>query len=251
MPEIFPQLICKRSHTPTRYFEVTPSRNQQRSQYAHASGIFGRIMNELKRYNSDQLVATHKTDGNPEGKGANGFLLDWYQSEPRGVVAKPQHQVLAEFFTSMLILSAGFKYKPVIGGTNYLYWYEDEWNLSLIAPDEWSDERRAGFAGRCVLQYDMTWTITPSDLLGKNNAVSDAIGRFYDAFAETLDTDRTLEDILPFYVGRMPYYQRLYANALSRSIRGAVAIGHQASIGCRDWQVLLPQLDRVLLLHQD
>lgn len=208
-------------------------------------------MGELKRYQSDELAVARKTDGNPEGKGANGFMLDWYQSEPRGVVAKQQHQVLAEFFTSMFVLSAKFKYKPAIGVENYLYWINDEWALSLIAPEEWSDERRTGFAGMCVLQHDMTWTIAPSELLGLDNTVSNAIGRFYDAFAETLDTDRTLEEILPFYVGRMPYYQRLYANALSRSIRAAVILGDQSSIPCREWQLLLPRLDRVLLLHQE
>jgi hypothetical protein len=208
-------------------------------------------MNDLKPYQSGELAAAAKADGNPEGKGANGFLLDWYQSEPRGVAAKPQHQVLAEFFTSMLVLSAAFKYKPVIGVNNYLYCLNNEWSLSLIAPDEWSDEWRAGYAGTCILQHDMTWTIAPSDLLGEDNPVSDAIARFYDAFADTLDTDRTLEEILPFYIGRMPYYQRLYASALSRSVRSSVTLGDQASIRCRDWQMLLPRLDRVLLLNKD
>lgn len=208
-------------------------------------------MGEIRQYSSRALDVTRKTDGNLDGKGLNGFLLDWYQTEPRGVVAKPQNQVLAEFFTSMLVLSAKFKYKPAIGVTNYLYWVDDEWSLSLIAPEQWSDERRAGFAGMCVLQRDQTWTITPSELLGEDNLVSDAVGRFYDAFAETLDTDRTLEEILPFYVGKMPYYQRLHAAALSRSIRAAVILGDQTSIKCRHWRMLLPRLDSVLLLDKD
>lgn len=208
-------------------------------------------MGELKQYRSRELDISRKTDGNPEGKGLNGFLLDWHQTEPRGVVAKPQNQVLAEFFTSMLVLSANFSYKPAIGVSNYLYWVSGEWSLSLIAPDEWSDERSAGFAGMCELQHDQTWTITPSDLLGQDNAVSDAVGRFYDAFAETLDTDRTLEEMLPFYVGRMRYYQRLQASALSRSIRAAVTLGDQASVKCRHWRLLLPRLDQVLLPGKD
>lgn len=206
-------------------------------------------MGELKHYKSNDITVAHESDGNPDGKGANGFMLDWYQTEPRGVIAKPQHQVLAEFFTSMLVLSAKFKYKPAIGVANFLYWVNDEWSLSLIAPHEWSDERRAGFAGKCQLQRDMTWTITPSELLGEDNAVSDAVGRFYDAFAETLDTDQTLEEILPFYVGTMPYYQRLHASALSRSIRSAVILGDQSSKRCRDWRMLLARLERVLLMN--
>jgi len=208
-------------------------------------------MGELKRYSSRDVAMAPQAAGNPEGKGLNGFLLDWYQSEPRGVVAKPQRQVLAEFFTSMLVLSAKFKYKPAVGVENYLYWIESEWSLSLIAPDEWSDERRARFAGTCVLQRDMTWTITPSDLLTEDNPVSDAIGRFYDAFAETLDTELTLEEILPFHVAKMPYYQRLYASALSRSIRAAVILGGQTSTECRHWRMLLPRLERLLLSRED
>ena len=197
---------------------------------------------------SSAIVA--KTDANPEGKGLNGFLLDWYQSAPRGVAVKPQRQILAEFFTSMLVLSAAFKYRPAVGTTNYLYWINGEWSLSLIAPAEWSDERRAGFAGICTLQRDMTWTITPSGLLAEENPVSDAIGRFYDAFVKMLDTDLTLEEILPFHVGRLHYYQRLYASALSRSVRAAVKLGHQSATSCRHWHKLLPERGTALLAHR-
>ena len=204
-------------------------------------------MGNLKRQRTGGLARARKTDGNPEGKGNNGFLLDWSLTEPRGVIAKPQRQVLAEFFTSMLVLSAKFKYRPVAGKSNYLYWIDGEWSLSLIGPDEWSEERRAGFVGTVVLQRDMTWTITPSDALADNKPMSDAIGRFYDAFAETLDTDCTLEEILPFYVRNLPYYQRLHASALSRSMRAAVTLGDQTSIRCRDWLLLLPRQDRVFL----
>jgi len=187
---------------------------------------------------------------NVDGKGVNGFMLDWCLSEPRGVVAKPQRQVLAEYFTSMLVLSADFKYKPSIGVANYLYLVDGEWQLSLIAPQEWSDERREGFVGTCELQRDMTWTIEPSERLAEQKAVTEAVARFYDAFADTLDSDLTLEELLPFYVGRAPYYQRLYASALSRSIRAAVTIGDQRSIPARDWKQSLPRYDSALLLRQ-
>ena len=77
-------------------------------------------MNDIERRDPDRTSVALRP-GNPDGKGLNGFLLDWYRSEPRGVVAKPQRQVLAEYFTSMLVLSASFKYKPAIGVANYLY----------------------------------------------------------------------------------------------------------------------------------
>ena len=190
-----------------------------------------------------------KTDGNPEGKGVNGFLADWCATEPRAVVAKPQMQVLAELFTSMLVLSAAFKYRPVPGRSNYLYWIDGQWSLSLIAPHEWSQQRRDGFAGTCTLQQDMTWTIAPAAQLAADTPVAAAIGRFFTGFAEMLNTDVTLDEVLPFYAGKLSYYQRLYANALSRSVSAAVTLGEQASITCRDWRSQLPDLNHDLLAY--
>ena len=194
-------------------------------------------------------VLAPKAAGNPEGKGIQGFLDDWRATEPRGVVAKPQRQVLAEMFTSLLVLSASFKYQPVRGTPNYLYWIDGHWSLSLIAPHEWSEQRRAGFAGTCVLQPDMTWTIEPSGWLVEDGPVSSAIRRFFRGFVGMLDTDLTLEDVLPFYAGNLPYYQRLLAAALSRSVRAAVARGGQAGIRCRQWQARLPRFENELLAH--
>ena len=183
---------------------------------------------------------------NLDGKGANGFLRDWYRTEPRGVAVKSQRQVLAEFFTSMLVLSAHFKYEPAVGTPNYLYWIDGRWNLSLIAPGEWTPDRRHACAGTCVLQPDMTWTIEPSAELTTGGPVTDAVARFFDAFAETFDTDLTIEEILPFYARRLPYWQRLYASALSRSIRGSVTLGGQRSMRARDWRLALPAATAML-----
>lgn len=202
---------------------------------------------DLTKRRSQDLDVASKSAGNPDGKGANGFMLDWYRSEPRGLIAKPQRQVLAELFTSMLVLNAQFKYKPSVGVTNYLYYVSGDWSLSLIGPHEWSSERQASIAGTCVLQQDMTWTISPSELLGEDNPVTEAVAQFYDAFSDKLDTDLTLEEILPFYVGHMPYYQRLYANALSRSLRTTVDLGDRASVSCRQWRKLLPKQEQILL----
>ena len=97
----------------------------------------------ISRYQESRPPAL-KTEGNPEGKGAHDFLRDWCETEPQGVVAKPERQVLAELFTSLLVLSATFKYRPVPGCSNYLYWIDGQWSLSLIGPHEWSEQRRDG-----------------------------------------------------------------------------------------------------------
>lgn len=190
------------------------------------------------------------TSGNPEGKGANGLLADWRHSEPRGVVAKPRRQVLAELFTSMLVLSASFRYRPAVGVPNYLYFIDGRWSLSLIAPEEWSAQRRAGFVGTCILETDMTWTIAPSGRLAENADATAALARFHAGFAQMLDTDLALEDILPFHVGRLPYYRRLHASALGRSLRATVTLGDQAATACRDWRMLLPRQASPLLASE-
>ncbi len=200
-----------------------------------------------KTHGKAALVTARKTDGNPEGKGVSGLLADWVATEPRGVVAKPQRQVLAELFTSMLVLSATFKYRPVPEGMNYLYWIDGTWSLSLIAPDEWTEQRREGFVGACTLQRDMTWTISLSDQLAEDSPVGHAIRRFFAGFADMLDTDLTLEELLPFHVDRLPYYQRLHASALSRSLRGTMVLGRQSSASGRDWRRQLPRQATPLL----
>jgi hypothetical protein len=188
-----------------------------------------------------------KAEGNPEGKGVNGFLLDWYATTPRGVVAKPDRQVLAELFTSMLVLSATFKYRPAPGCPNFLYWIDGDWSLSLIEPGAWSDDRKAGFVGTCVLQLDMTWTITPSGQLADSALLQDAVRQFYLGFAEMLDTDLKLEELLPFYARRVAYYPRLLANALSRSVSASNQHGGRDGISSRQWSALLPQSGHALL----
>lgn len=180
-----------------------------------------------------------KTDGNPEGKGLSAFLMDWHHSQPRGVVAKPARQLLAEFFSSMLVLSAGFKFSPVVGKTYYLYYLQKGFSLSLIGPAEWSDEKRGNFVASCTLQPDMTWAIMPSDELSKNDRGLEAINRYYDAFVTKLDTNLAIEELLPFYVAKLPYYQRLYASALSRSLYMSLTLSNYKSITCRRWHEIL------------
>lgn len=218
-----------------------------REDEARDSSRFAVTQDKHIKGDAENAIIAKTPDGNPQGKGHNGLLLDWYRSAPRDIVAKPPRQVLAELFTSMLVLSASFKFRPAVGARHYLYCIDDTWSLSLIAPGEWSAERRAGFVGTCILQRDMTWTLTPAERLAENRPARNAIGRFFDTFAETLDTDLTLEEVLPFCVGRLPYYQRLYAGALSRSVRATVALGKQELRTGRDWSVMLPRRENLLL----
>lgn len=179
---------------------------------------------------------------NPQGKGLVGFLLDWDYSAPRGVVAKPKGRILSDYFTTLLILSAAFKFKPAFETNYYLYTEESGWSLSLISPAEWdTTAKREAFVGRCVLHADSTWSIEPSQNLKESRPVAEAIGDAYDAFVERLDSASPLEDELPFYEAKLPYYQRLFAAALSRSLRASLTYGDQNGQPSRQWLELLPR----------
>jgi len=193
--------------------------------------------------------ALAESGANPQGKGLTGFLLDWEYSSPRGVVAKRAPQLLADYFTSLLVLSAAFTFRPVFGKDYYLYVNGNDWSLSLVSPEEWdTDARRRTFVGTCVLHRDSTWSIEPSENIGSEGPVSDALAAFYDGFLEMLDSKEVLEDGLPYYEAQRPYYQRLFAAALSRSMHGSMTLGDQLGRDAGSWLVQMPgSVDRLLL----
>ena len=189
---------------------------------------------------------------NPQGKGQVGFLKDWYETTPRGVVAKPAGRLLADYFTSLLILSANFKFKPACETPYFLYRDEPRWTLSLISPDEWNTrERQQNFVGTCVLHTDATWSIVPGDNLSSPGTIVDAVGEFYAGFVDKLRSEKPLEDELPFYEGKLPYYQRLFAASLSRSLKGSMLQGGQLSRDPSAWLDALPKDARKVLEPPD
>lgn len=190
---------------------------------------------------SGTAVGARAPRPNPQGKGLVGFLQDWDYSTPRGVVAKPAGRLLADYFTSLLVLSAEFKFKPAFGQTYHLYRTDSRWILSLVSPNEWNTrEKQMGYVGACVLHDDSTWSIEPSDNLGRKGPVSDALADVYDGFVDRLRNRMPLEDGLPVYEGRMPYYQRLFAAALSRSINASLVAGDQTGRPLEPWLASLP-----------
>ena len=172
---------------------------------------------------------------NPQGKGLVPVMQDLHAVLPHNVASKPAVQILADYFTSMLVLSARFRFRPVVGQEYFLYRVDGDWSLSLIRPEEWTDARRAAYVGRCELHTDMTWTIDPAPDLSERPDVLQALASFHDDFVASLDSDDALEDALPYYVSTAPYYQRLLASALSRSLRGSMDLGGQLALAGRNW----------------
>ena len=62
-----------------------------------------------------------------------------------------------------------------------------------------------------------------------------ALADFHEAFVAKLQADVPLEEVLPTYVARFDYYQRLFASALSRSLRSLMTMGGQLSINAYEW----------------
>jgi len=185
---------------------------------------------------------------NPQGKGQVGFLKDWEESTPRNAVAKPAPRLLADYFTSLLVLSAHFKFKPAIDVNYYLYRQRQRWLLSPISPDEWnSAEKQRAYVGQCVMHEDSTWSITPSKNVSSNEYIASALAEFSGQFVDKLRTTLPLENELPFYVAELPYFQRLYAAALGRSLRQSIATGRQAGLASTRWLEQLPVNTRELL----
>lgn len=188
---------------------------------------------------------------NPQGKGVVGLLADWDYSAPRGVVAKPAPQLLADYFTSLLVLSASFRFEPVFGATYHLYCSDGDWTLSLISPDEWdSAAKRGAYVGECVLHDDATWSISPSDNVTRPGSIADAVAAVYDGFVDKLNTKEPLEDELPFFEGGLPYYPRLFAAALSRSLKTSLILGGQLQTESQAWLEQIPRTAGPLLTRR-
>ncbi|MEM1263239.1 MAG: hypothetical protein AAGH76_12640 [Pseudomonadota bacterium] len=181
------------------------------------------------------------TERNPDGKGVIGFLRDWDYSAPRGVVAKPRPQVMADYFTSLLVLSARMPFKPVFAKDYYLYTDGTEWLLSLIAPNEWrSAAKEEQFVGTCQLHDDSTWSIEPSENLRADGVVAEAVATFFDRFIDSLGNDDPLEDGLPLCRFQLTYYPRLFAAALSRSVKTSLRHAGDLDVPASRWLEAVP-----------
>ena len=156
---------------------------------------------------------------NPQGKGDLPLLneLQRWREAPRAM--QSGGEVLSSYFTSLLVLSAEFCFKPIVGASYYLYRREGRWQLSPVAPFEWRPARLDSFVAECRLQPDASWTVAPPRDIAQNSAIIDALQEFLSGFAGKLETAATLSEGLPHYERRLPYHHRVLASALSASLQ--------------------------------
>lgn len=156
---------------------------------------------------------------NPQGKGLVPVLAA-LNDAGRSIVVPPKQvqQVSGELFTSMFVLGSRFGFKPVVGRSYWLYRREGEFELSLLAPEQWSALVYGQYIGVCELHNDLTWTLTLSE-----GALSDPILMRYiaqrrEAFERELQEAASVDDLLPVFKEELPFYQRVFASALAGSL---------------------------------
>jgi hypothetical protein len=165
---------------------------------------------------------------NPQGKGLVPVLRDLGSLQAVAPAVKSSADFLRDYCISSMVLAAKFSFKPVPGTDYYLYAMQDEWNLSLIAPDEWSRHRSERFIGKCQLRSDMTWEIATEGINEESTAI-DSARNFIRGFVDNLGEQESITSHLPFYVSELPYYQRMLATALASSLQHSIpAEGYSA-----------------------
>ena len=163
-------------------------------------------------------------------------ILDaWRGAQPGAVTVKNAETILRDYFTTLLVLSAEFSFKPVPDTPYYLFFVDGQWQLSLVSPDEWGLRAPGPCLGRCLLQPDMTWRIEPLTNPVSEPTLRDALRASHGGFIELLAATDTLEDGLPHYVNTLPYYRRLLAAGLANSLSRSLKLGGLDSIGTRHW----------------
>lgn len=162
-----------------------------------------------------------KANPNPQGKGLVPVLGDWRAARPVGSTRKTAAQFLRDYCISSLVLAARFKFRPVVGQTYFLYAGDTHWTLSLIGPGEWHERPPGRFLAPCRLRPDMTWELDSGRLQDASAIAS--FQRFVEGFVTALQGQDSIAGELPYYVDHLPYYQRMLATGLARSLASSGA----------------------------
>lgn len=157
---------------------------------------------------------------NPQGKGLSPVLEGLLQSRAHIPLPPKQiDQITSELFTSLFVLNSDFNFRPVIGKSYWLYRVDGRFRLYLMSPAEWSAGHPGQFIGECVMQEDITWTLTLDETAARDSALLEHIESERRRLEESLENSQTVADAMPVYVQSMPFYARLLAYGLGSSLR--------------------------------
>lgn len=177
---------------------------------------------------------------NPQGKGVVPVLAAWEAYRPQHIAPKNAQRIISEYFTSLLVLSAEFSFRPVAGQHYYLYWRASSRRrtpllLSLIEPESVGAERLGLPMGQCQLQPDMTWSIQPASHMTDDPEIVSFLQQFQQQFMDSHNNDQSLEDNLPVFVASLPFYRRMAALALSSSLKYSISSGELEGASAKHW----------------
>ncbi|WP_396587354.1 hypothetical protein [Bermanella sp. R86510] len=183
---------------------------------------------------------------NPQGKGVVSVLAHINDMQPSHIKAKSPIAWWADYFTSVLILNATFSFQPKQNVDYYLYLKHDEWILSLIEPKSWTVSRGWVYFAVCQLNTDMTWTLTPKTDALQQPAILKALKTFQLQFGSSIDETASIESQLPFFIESLPFYRKLSATALAKSLQSSYQ-QTQTQQPVKDWY--LPMNKGIFLLQ--
>lgn len=152
---------------------------------------------------------------NPQGKGADLMTIHWLPVIK--LQEKSEQHIITDYVKSMLILSAEFNFKPVYSAQYYLYLWGQTLRLSLIPFDKCPDAKVYPIA-ECQLRTDLTWCVDFIDSATLHERAKAFLVDFSEKFEKHLGADNTLSETLPFYEADLPFYRRLYAAGLAKSL---------------------------------
>ena len=179
---------------------------------------------------------------NPQGKGLVPVLDSLTESRAKIAVPPKQiDQISSELFTSLFVLHSRFQFKPVVDKTYYLYWRNDDFHLSLIAPQEWGGSSYGKYVGECVLHKDVAWTLTLNPGAAQDEELMRLIEDRRQQFQQALRAAKTVDEVLPVYLESLPFYQRVLASALSSSLTISMQKSHISGLSYQQAKGLLPK----------
>ena len=176
------------------------------------------------------------TNPNPQGKGTSPVLAALETSRSALARVPPKHieQVTTELFTSLFVLDARFRFKPVVGRDYFLYEKRDgtghadhgvehgapdrHFWLGITPPSMLGEIVAGRFIGTCALQRDLTWTLALADAVAADEAFVAYLRARRTALEARLADARTLDDVLPRHEARLPFYSRASAFAVAHSL---------------------------------
>lgn len=161
---------------------------------------------------------------NPQGKGVVSLFNEWHA--PLIVNDERSFQTLTkQYVLSLLVLSAKFKFRPAANSQYYLYLQNAELIMTLVEPEK-SNKRFGCFLGSCHLLPTLTWHVDFAEEAATSPEITRFLHNFYAGFEAHHQQNTHLTELLPFFEESLPFYARMYANGLAKSIeQGMQQIG--------------------------